>query len=61
MASDNRRALTQRIGVRLAACMALGAVVALASMTYLERSLAFHVMAGSNQIASEPRRLSASL
>ena len=46
MAPDNRRALTQRIGVRLAACMALGAVVALASMTYLERSLAFHVMAG---------------
>ena len=46
MASDNRRALTQRIGVRLAACMALGALVALASMTYLERSLAFHVMAG---------------
>ena len=46
MAPDNRRALTQRIGVRLAACMALGAVVALASMTYLERSLAFHVIAG---------------
>ena len=46
MASDNRRALTQRIGVRLAACMALGALVALASMTYLERSLAFHVIAG---------------
>ena len=46
MSSDNRRALTQRIGVRLAACMALGALVALASMAYLERSLAFHVMAG---------------
>ena len=44
--ASHPRALTQRAGVRLAGCSALGALVAALSMANLARSLSFDVMAG---------------